>query len=257
MRIITPPKNSYYITITDYYLRICNGNECAAALIRLYEHRHAQIITDAQNSGRKITNIAELQQDCSNSYLRKCLLGVFGEGAIRKANVLLSELGFVQLYRNFDAENENYCLSNSIIFMPQNVQDAIDLHPAKTSNPSSKTRRGVLQKQVTPTSKTRTELIVLESIEKEKSENFFNEKIPTLLDVQKYATETKQDAQKATDFFTVQTANNWLHNGKPINNWQSFFDGYKQKRVFNGSVRNETPAKPTVPSIPSKNGNYF
>lgn len=97
MRIITPPKNSYYITITDYYLRICNGGECAAALIRLYEHRHAQIITDAQNSGRKITNIAELQQDCSNSYLRKCLLGVFGEGAIRKANVLLSELGFVQL----------------------------------------------------------------------------------------------------------------------------------------------------------------
>ena len=53
MKIITPPKNSYYITITDYYLRICNGNECAAALIRLYEHRHAQIITDAQSSGRK------------------------------------------------------------------------------------------------------------------------------------------------------------------------------------------------------------
>ena len=257
MRIITPPKNSYYITITDYYLRICNGNECAAALIRLYEHRHAQIITDAQNSGRKITNIAELQQDCSNSYLRKCLLGVFGEGAIRKANVLLSELGFVQLYRNFDAENENYCLSNSVIFLPKNVQDAIDLHPAKTSNPSLKTRRGVLQKQGGSTSKTRTELVLEQSIEKRESENFFNEKIPTLLDVQKYATETKQDAQKATDFFTVQTANNWLHNGKPINNWQSFFDGYKQKRVFNGSVRNETPAKPTVPSIPSKNGNYF
>ena len=255
MKIITPPKNSYYITITDYYLRICNGNECAAALIRLYEHRHAQIITES--SGRKITNIAELQQDCSNSYLRKCLLGVFGEGVIRKANVLLSELGFVQLYRNFDAENENVCLSNSVIFLPKNVQDAIDLSPTKTSNPSLKTRRGVLQKQGGGTSKTRTELVLEQSIEKRESENFFNEKIPTLLDVQKYATETKQDAQKATDFFTVQTANNWLHNGKPINNWQSFFDGYKQKRVFNGSVRNETPAKPTVPSIPSKNGNYF
>ena len=257
MRIITPPKNSYYITITDYYLRICNGNECAAALIRLYEHRHAQIITDAQNSGRKITNIAELQQDCSNSYLRKCLLGVFGEGAIRKANVLLSELGFVQLYRNFDAENENYCLSNSVIFLPKNVQDAIDLHPAKTSNPSLKTRRGVLQKQGGSTSKTRTELVLEQSIEKRESENFFNEKIPTLLDVQKYATETKQDAQKATDFFTVQTANNWLHNGKPINNWQSFFDGFKQKRVFNGEQQPTTPAAPKVPSIPSKNGNYF
>ena len=256
MRIITPPKNSYYITITDYYLRICNGNKCAAALLRLYEHRHAQIITDAQNSGRKITNIAELQQDCSNSYLRKCLLGVFGEGAIRKANVLLSELDFVQLYRNFDAENENVCLSNSVIFLPKNVQDAIDLSPTKTSNPSLKTRRGVLQKQGGVTSKTRTELVLEQSIEKRESENFFNEKIPTLLDVQKYATETKQDAQKATDFFTVQTANNWLHNGKPINNWQSFFDGYK-RRVFKGEQQPTTPAAPKVPSIPSKNGNYF
>ena len=248
MKIITPPKNSFYITITDYYLRICNGNECAAALLRLYEHRHAQIITELTSSGRKRFDVAELQQDCSNSYLRKCLLGVFGEGVIRKANVLLSELGFVQLYRNFDAENENYCLSNSIIFMPQNVQDAIDLHPAKTSNPSSKTRRGVLQKQVTPTSKTRTELIVLESIEKEKSEHFFDLKIPTLLDVQQYAIQTKQDPQKATEFFTVQTANNWLHNGKPINNWQSFFDGYK-KRVFKGEQVPNTPAAPKVPSI--------
>ena len=69
-------------------------------------------------------DVAELQQDCSNSYLRKCLLGVFGEGAIRKANVLLSELNYIQLYRNFDAENENVCLSNSVIFLPKNVQDA-------------------------------------------------------------------------------------------------------------------------------------
>jgi len=75
--------------------------------------------------------------------------------------------------------------------------------------------------------------------------------------VQQYAIQTKQDPQKATEFFTVQTANNWLHNGKPINNWQSFFDGYKQKRVFNGEQQPTTPAAPKVPSIPSKNGNYF
>jgi hypothetical protein len=78
--------------------------------------------------------------------------------------------------------------------------------------------------------------------------------MPTLQDVLKYAAETKQDAEKAHLFYTVQTANNWLHNGKPINNWQSFFDGYK-KRVFNGSVRTETPAKPNIPSIPK--GEYF
>ena len=132
MKIITPPKNSFYITITDYYLRICNGNECAAALLRLYEHRHAQIITELTSSMKRF-DVAELQQDCSNSYLRKCLLGVFGEGAIRKANALLAELGFVRLYRNFDAENENVCLPNSVTFLPKNVQDAIDLHPAKTS----------------------------------------------------------------------------------------------------------------------------
>ena len=257
MRIITPPKNSFYITITDYYLRICNGNKCAAALLWLYENRHAQIITEIQNSGRKLSNIAELQQESSNGYLQKCLLGTFGSGSIRDANTLLSDSGFIQLYRNFDSENENYCLSNSVIFLPKNVQDAIDLSPTKTSNPSLKTRRGVLQKQGGGTSKTRTELVLEQSIEKRESENFFNEKIPTLLDVQKYATETKQDAQKATDFFTVQTANNWLHNGKPINNWQSFFDGYKQKRVFNGEQQPTTPAAPKVPSIPSKNGNYF
>ena len=256
MKIITPPKNSFYITITDYYLRICKGNECAAALLRLYEHRHAQIITELTSSGRKRFDVAELQQDCSNSYLRKCLLGVFGEGAIRKANVLLSELNYIQLYRNFDAENENVCLSNSVIFLPKNVQDAIDLHPTKTSNPSLKTRRGVLQKQGGDTSKTRTELIELESIEKGESEHFFDLKIPTLLDVQKYAIQTKQSTDKATEFFTVQTENNWLHNGKPINNWQSFFDGYK-KRVFKGEQVPNTPAAPKVPSIPKSDGIYF
>ena len=257
MKIITPPKNSYYITITDYYLRICNGNECAAALLRLYEHRHAQIITDAQNSGRKINNIAELQQDCGNAYLQKCLLGVFSHGVIRKANVLLSELGFVQLYRNFDAENENICLPNSVIFLPKNVQDAIDLHPTKMDRGTTKTSRGVLQKRRGGTTKTDTELSIELSIEKEREKNFFDfdfSKIPTLEQVQNYAAETKQSSDKATEFFTTQTANNWLHNGKPINNWQSFFDGYK-KRVFNGSVRNETQYKPTIPSIPK--GEYF
>jgi hypothetical protein len=258
MKIITPPKNAFYITITDYYLRICNGNECAAALLRLYEHRHAQIITDAQNSGRKITNIAELQQDCGNAYLQKCLLGVFSHCTIRKANVLLSELGFVQLYENYDAENENRCLPNSIIFMPKNVQNAIDLPPIKTVRGTIKIEGGVLQKKRGGAIKIETELIELQSIEKEReSENSFdfkNEQIPTLEQVQNYAIKTNQDPQKATEFYTTQTANNWLHNGKPINNWQSFFDGYK-KRVFNGSVRNETPAKPTVPSIPK--GEYF
>lgn len=257
MKIITPPKNSYYITITDYYLRICNGNECAAALLRLYEHRHAQIITDAQNSGREITNIAELQQDCGNAYLQKCLLGVFSHGVIRKANVLLSELGFVQLYRNFDAENENVCLPNSVIFLPKNVQDAIEVHPTKMDRGTTKTSRVVLQKRRGGTTKTDTELSIELSIEKRESENFFDfdfSKIPTLQDVQNYAIQTKQSTDKATEFFTTQTANNWLHNGKPINNWQAFFDGYK-RRVFNGSVRNETPAKPTVPSIPK--GEYF
>lgn len=257
MKIITPPKNSYYITITDYYLRICNGNKCAAALLRLYEHRHAQIITELTSSGRKRFDVAELQQDCSNGYLQKCLLGTFSHCIIRKANVLLSELGFVQLYHNFDGENESRCLPNSIIFMPKNVQNAIDLPPIKTDGGTLKIEGGVLQKQRGGTLKIETELSLEKSNRIRESENFFNEKIPTLLDVQKYATETKQDAQKATDFFTVQTANNWLHNGKPINNWQSFFDGFKQKRVFNGSVRNETPAKPNIPSIPKSDGIYF
>ncbi len=257
MKIITPPKNAFYITITDYYLRICNGNACAAALLKFYEHRHAQIITDLGNSGRKRFDVAELQQDCGNAYLQKCLLGVFSHGVIRKANVLLSELGFVQLYRNFDAENENICLPNSVIFLPKNVQDAIDLHPTKMDRGTTKTSRGVLQKRRGGTTKTDTELSIELSIEKRESENFFDfdfSKIPTLEQVQQYATQTKQDPQKATDFFNTQTANNWLHNGKPINNWQSFFDGYK-KRVFNGSVRTETPAKPNIPSIPK--GEYF
>lgn len=257
MKIITPPKNSFYITITDYYLRICKGNECAAALLRLYEHRHAQIITELTSSGRKRFDVAELQQECSNGYLQKCLLGVFGENTIRKANALLAELGFVRLYRNFDAENENVCLPNSVTFLPKNVQDAIDLHPAKTSRGTANLRGGVLQKRVGGTAKMRTELVLEQSIEKRESESFFDLKIPTLLDVQKYAAETKQDAQKANEFYTVQATNNWLHNGKPINNWQSFFDGYKQKRVFNGSVRNETTATPIIPSIPKSDGIYF
>ena len=249
MKIINPPKNSYYITITDYYLRTCNGNECAAALLRLYEHRHAQIITDAQNSGRKITNIAELQQESSGAFLVKCLLGIYSINTVNKATKLLKSLDFIRLFSNF---SDGAKLPNTVIFMPANVQAAVDLGVSNLSKGSAKISKGLRTIEQGGCADLRIELVLEQSIEKRESENFFDfdfSKIPTLQDVQNYATKTKADPQKATEFFTTQTANNWLHNGKPIKNWQSFFDGYK-RRVFNGSVRNETPAKPTVPSIP-------
>ena len=112
------------------------------------------------------------------------------------------------------------------------------------------------KKRVGGTTKTTTELVLEESKRKRESETFFDLKIPTLLDVQQYAIQTKQDPQKANDFFTTQTANNWLHNGKPINNWQMFFDGYK-KRVFRGQDTPEAQVKPTVRSIPKSDGIYF
>jgi len=248
MKIITPPKNHFYITITDYYLRICNGNECAAALLRLYEHRHAQIITDAQNSGGKITNIAELQQESSGAFLVKCLLGIYSINTVNKANKLLKSLDFIRLFSNF---SDGAKLPNTVIFMPANVQAAVDLGVSNLSKGSAKISKGLRTIEQGGCADLRIELVLEQSIEKEReSEN----KMPTLQDVLKYADETKQDAEKAHLFYTVQTANNWLHNGKPINNWQSFFDGYK-KRVFNGSVRTETPAKPNIPSIPK--GEYF
>jgi len=243
MKIITPPKNHFYITITDYYLRICNGNECAAALLRLYEHRHAQIITDAQNSGGKITNIAELQQESSGAFLVKCLLGIYSINTVNKANKLLKSLDFIRLFSNF---SDGAKLPNTVIFMPANVQAAVDLGVSNLSKGSAKISKGLRTIEQGGCADLRIELVLEQSIEKER--------MPTLQDVLKYAAETKQDAEKAHLFYTVQTANNWLHNGKPINNWQSFFDGYK-KRVFNGSVRTETPAKPNIPSIPK--GEYF
>jgi len=248
MKIITPPKNHFYITITDYYLRICNGNECAAALIRLYEHRHAQIITDAQNSGRKITNIAELQQESSGAFLVKCLLGIYSIHTIIKANKLLTSLNFIQMYSNFA---DGAKLPNTIIFMPANVQAAVDLGSANLPKGCAKMRKGLRSIAQGGCADLRIELVLEQSIEKRESENFFDfdfSKIPTLLDIQNYAIKTNQDPQKATEFFNIQTANNWLHNGKPINNWQSFFDGYK-KRVFKGEQQPNTPAAPSVPSI--------
>jgi len=256
MKIITPPKNHFYITITDYYLRICNGNECAAALLRLYEHRHAQIITDAQNSGGKITNIAELQQESSGAFLVKCLLGIYSINTVNKANKLLKSLDFIRLFSNF---SDGAKLPNTVIFMPANVQAAVDLGVSNLSKGSAKISKGLRTIEQGGCADLRIELVLEQSKEKEReSKTFFDFKnanqIPTLEQVQQYAIQTKADPQKATEFFTIQTANNWLHNGKPINNWQSFFDGYK-KRVFNGSVRTETPAKPNIPSIPK--GEYF
>jgi len=248
MKIINPPKNSYYITITDYYLRICNGNACAAALLRLYEHRHAQIITDLGNSGRKRFNVAELQQESSGAFLVKCLLGIYSINTVNKANKLLKSLDFIRLFSNF---SDGAKLPNTVIFMPANVQAAVDLSTSNLSKGSSKMRKGLRTIEQGGCADLRIELVLEQSIEKRESETFFDfdfSKIPTLEQVQQYATQTKQDPQKATEFFTTQTANNWLHNGKSINNWQSFFDGYK-KRVFNGSVPNKTADKPIVTSI--------
>lgn len=255
MKIITPPKNHFYITITDYYLRICNGNACAAALLKFYEHRHAQILDNLVKSGVKNAKLEDFQQKSSTAFLAACLLYTSSENTIKKANKLLAERGFIQIIRNFSAGEK---LANGIVFMAANVQNAVNLGTSNLTNGRANLTKGLVKFDQHGRANLPIELEVLESIEKRESENFFNFKnnneMPTLQDVLKYAAETKQDAEKAHLFYAVQTANNWLHNGKPINNWQSFFDGYK-KRVFNGSVRTETPAKPTVPSIPK--GEYF
>lgn len=254
MKIITPPKNAFYITITDYYLRICNGNACAAALLKFYEHRHAQILDNLVKSGVKNAKLEDFQQKSSTAFLAACLLYTSSENTIKKANKLLAERGFIQIIRNFSAGEK---LANGIVFMAANVQNAVNLGTSNLTNGRANLTKGLVKFDQHGRANLPIELEVLESIEKRESENFFDfdfSKIPTLEQVQQYATQTKQDPQKATDFFNTQTANNWLHNGKPINNWQSFFDGYK-KRVFNGSVRTETPAKPNIPSIPL--GEYF
>ena len=252
---ITPPAGAFYVTITDYYLRIADGNATAAALLKLYENRHNQILSDLVKSGKQKATFADFQQQSSGAFLRKCLMNIYSAGTIKKANDLLVERGFIQIFRNF-ADGEK--LPNTVVFMVANVQKAIDLGTSNLTKGYSNLSKGLVKFEQGGYSNLTIELSVLESINLERESKDFlilkDDKIPALQDVILYAKSTNQPEQKAIDFYTTNTANNWQYKGSKINDWKAFFDGYT-KRVFNGEVRTKTTAEPQKPIIPKRE--YF
>ena len=105
----------YFFTIRQTYLTITNKNECAAALLSLYEHRHNGLLNN---------QVESLWQRSSNKFLEQCLLGAFSPKTIRKANELLISLGLIEIAGTESADKGTG--ENFVFFNVEVVQGLID-----------------------------------------------------------------------------------------------------------------------------------
>lgn len=124
--IINHARSSYFIMLRADYLKICNGNACAAALLNFYEYRlNAQIEQSEQlpnipNGKVKIKRIA-----ASLSYLRETvLLNQYSINTIRGAKKQLELHGFIHVAKSTTDNKGNGV--DLVLLRVANVQKAID-----------------------------------------------------------------------------------------------------------------------------------
>lgn len=114
--VINHISGAKYIKLFEDFIAICayqvstevkgtviKHNNCAAALLAFYEHRHNGILSA---HGDKKTAV-NLKQESSNSFLEKCLLFHYSQKTIKEANEFLENEGFITIFRNRISDKEN------------------------------------------------------------------------------------------------------------------------------------------------------
>jgi hypothetical protein len=135
-----------FLVISEDYLSICRyeietpkmgisikTNDCAAALLALYEHRHNAFLANNENHKGKI------KQSSGLGFLEKCLLGHYSQKSIREANAFLAIKGFISIESQKVSENEN--APNLIVLNVDAINNALNLSEEK-NYPTIKLQEG-------------------------------------------------------------------------------------------------------------------
>lgn len=121
---ITQPANNRYIQVSEWQIKFCNGNYCAALVLSHFIRWHNWKLNH-DNYYNKVNNIAEMHGDGrphnQNAYLfftmdeiSEGILGFFGKSTINTALSLLQELSVISVHKN---PNPRYHFDKTKYFM--------------------------------------------------------------------------------------------------------------------------------------------
>ena len=147
---ITPPPNDPLVIVRDSFVRICNGDVCAAALLNhlIYWHnvkleqRHQAIAANeiAERHGERGSNETSLTQWHTEADLQKAMLGAWGTKKIREGLRTLKEKGFIDIFRN---PNSRFAFDKTkhFIVFPDAIQSALNPE-IETEQPTAEMAHG-------------------------------------------------------------------------------------------------------------------
>jgi hypothetical protein len=128
--VITHLTGINYVKLMQDYIEICGyvsgktgvikTNDCAAALLNFYEHRHNSIIESHGESKKPIN----LFQESGLGFLEKVLLFHYSQKSIKEANAFLEIKGYIEIRRSRISETEN--APNEVLLLVDNVNFALN-----------------------------------------------------------------------------------------------------------------------------------
>ena len=123
--VIKHSPSNYFIMLRADYLKICNGNACAAALLNFYEYRLNSQIEHSEQMLNPDGKIKIKRIAASLSYLRETvLLNQYSINTIRLAKKQLQEHGFIHVAKTVLQNKANGI--DSVLLRVANIQKALD-----------------------------------------------------------------------------------------------------------------------------------
>jgi hypothetical protein len=122
------PADDQFVMIRESFVGICEGNQCAAAMLNFYIFRHDSKLSEVEEKEANSRNYNPTQSDflvkCSNSYMAKHLKGLFGRNSIIEANALMVHLGFIEITENSSVKEAGKP-TNHILVFPKKINERL------------------------------------------------------------------------------------------------------------------------------------
>jgi len=134
---IAHDKLGTYVKIRESYLNLCiyvvksakrettiKRNDCAAALLAYYEHRHNALLAVKQD---KKTTPEDMFMESSISFIERGMMYLYSQNSIREANEMLEKRGFITTRVKQSPNNPKQFLPTEVRFNPDRVNEVLPL----------------------------------------------------------------------------------------------------------------------------------
>ena len=155
---ISHPANQRLVVLREDYLKLCDGNHCAAALLNLFEHGHNYKLANQKDAlhhndvserhGERGTQDTSLLQFYNQQELEDGLLKLYKRMVIRKGLDVLLKKGFVSVHKNpnprYHFDQTHYFRFHPEVVQPQLIEifDEPKMAHRRAENSSSSAKNG-------------------------------------------------------------------------------------------------------------------